>query len=265
VRPAEAAAPRARPARPGQAVRPAAPPAPSQPTEAATPAVAPVAPGYEYVDFTGFKNQIFELKHRNPGTLLPVLQALGSGFRGATMQPSSEFKTITVRDWPENIAAIGDAIKRLDVPEAPKADIELHLHVLIASTAPGGGSADIPAEVKNVVNALQSTLNYKSFTLLTPIIQRTREGFDWTTGRGTAGTPNGPYEYAYQIRSMSRDVDATGAQRIELNGFQFSLSGRGQANVSSNLSLKPGEQVVVGTASIRDGALVLVLSVSSVK
>jgi len=228
-------------------------------------ASAPVAP--DYVDFSGFKSRIFEIKHRDPASLVFVLRPLASGWKGATMSASPEYRTLSVRDFPENIATIDEAIKRLDVPEAPRSDIELHLHVLVAS--PTGTTTDLPAEIRNAVAQLQSTLNYKGFSMLTPIVQRTREG-DWNTeGHGEGGNPQSAihFGYGYNIRSVSRSTDAEGAPHVQLNGFQFGMQGSmGEARVQSNLSLKDGEQVVVGTASLNNGqALVLILSARVVK
>src|ERR671938_1651345 len=95
-------------------------------------------PAPQYVENTGFKNRIFEVKNRDPEELLSVIKLLTSGFKGAQASADRNFKTITVRDFPENIAAIEDALKRLDTPEAPRPEIELRMHVLIASNAESG-------------------------------------------------------------------------------------------------------------------------------
>ena len=71
------------------------------------------APGSEYVEATGFKNRVFEIKHRDPSSLVPVLRPLASGFKGATMAASSEYRTLSVRDFPENLATIEEAILAL--------------------------------------------------------------------------------------------------------------------------------------------------------
>ena len=144
--------------------------------------------------------------------------------------------------------------------------IELdHLHVLLATA--DGPSSELPAEIQNAVKQLQATLNYRGFTLLTPIVQRTREGFDVTFSGGAVELP-GPgtsvmrQAYRYSIRSLGKTIDG----RVELNGFDFSTDGNlGEARVQSNLSLREGEQVVVGTASLRGKALVLVLSSRTIK
>src|ERR1700730_3452280 len=75
------------------------------------------APTDNYVTNTGFKNRVFEVHNRMPDDLVPVIKLLTSGFKGAQLAASNEFRTITVRDFPENIAAIEEAIKRLDTPE----------------------------------------------------------------------------------------------------------------------------------------------------
>src|ERR1041384_2920062 len=128
----------------------------------------------QYVDQTGFKNRIFEVKNRDPDELLSVIRLLTSGFKGAQVSADNNFKTITVRDFPENIAAIEDALKRLDTPEAPHSEVELHIHVLIAGNTELGAS-EVPAELKDVVGQLRSTLNFKNYYLLTSIIQRAKE------------------------------------------------------------------------------------------
>ena len=223
------------------------------------PAVQP-----DFVEHREFKNQVFDVKHRDPAQLATAVKALGSGFRGATVSASRDFNTITVRDFPENIATICAAISRLDVAEQQRADVELHLHVLLAS--PDGTSSELPAEIRNAVAQLQNTLNYRAFTMLTPIVQRTREGFDGTLSSGAVelGPPDRTIRqnYRYGIRSLGKSADG----RVELNGFDFGTDGHlGEARIQSNLSLREGEQVVVGTASLRGKALVLVLSAKTIK
>lgn len=100
-------------------------------TQTATP--SPARPEPDYVSEKGFKSRVIEVKYRDVANLATVLRPLGSGFKGATVWANSEFKTITVRDFPENLATIEEAIKRLDVPSAPRPNIELRIHVLIAT------------------------------------------------------------------------------------------------------------------------------------
>src|SRR5437764_4917756 len=116
-----------------------------------------------YVTNTGFKNRVFEVQHRAPEDLVPVIRLLTSGFKGAELAASNEFRTITVRDFPENIAAIEEAIKRLDTPEITRPNIELRMHVLVASNKEGA-SNQYPPDLKDVITELQKTLSFKEYT-----------------------------------------------------------------------------------------------------
>src|SRR5688572_18801770 len=125
-------------------------------------------PEPEGVNHTSFKNRVFEVKYRDPSTLSNVLWGLGSGFKGSTVTHNAEFKTITVRDFPENIATMEEALKRLDTPATPRPNIELHMHVLIASNT-GGTSGDVPADLKDVLTQLRGTLNYRNYELVASV------------------------------------------------------------------------------------------------
>src|SRR2546421_11504728 len=185
-------------------------------------------PAPQYVENTGFKNRIFEVKNRDPEDLLQVIRLLTSGFKGAQASADRNFKTITVRDFPENIAAIEDALKRLDTPEAPHPEVELHIHVLIAGNTELGAS-EVPAELKDVVGQLRSTLNFKNYYLLTSIIQRAKErpGFnpEIIFGDGVASiilpgdsAPPTPREFHYIFRAnaLTLGTNAAGATTVQL-------------------------------------------------
>ena len=54
----------------------------------------------------GLKSRVFEVKHHTPDELMKVLKPLASGIKGTSLVGSGDFNTITVRDFPENVAAI---------------------------------------------------------------------------------------------------------------------------------------------------------------
>ncbi|HEX8180534.1 MAG TPA: secretin N-terminal domain-containing protein [Pyrinomonadaceae bacterium] len=233
-------------------------------------------PAPQYVESTGFKNRIFEVKHRDPEDLLSVIKLLTSGFKGAQASADRNFKTITVRDFPENIAAIEDALKRLDTPEAPRPEIELHMHVLIAANEGGGTTA--PAELRDVLSQLQSTLNFKNYYLLTSVIQRAKErtgsnpGFLQGEGVVQITLPDSPnpheFTYSYNASNLAFGANAAGATTIQLNGLDFRLNGNsanGSARIRSDVGLREGEKVVVGTAGLKDKALIIVLTAKLLK
>jgi hypothetical protein len=230
------------------------------------PEVAPKPPD-DYVEMSGFKGKIFEIKYRDPGAVLRVVAQLGSGFKGARMSYSDEFKTITVRDFPENLATIEEAIKRLDTPAPPQPDVELRMHLLIATNAEGA-SNQYPADLNDVVKQLQSTLSYKSYQLVASIVQRVKDGTRNLHGDGVAqvGPPivAQPVDvpYGYEIGWVSLTPSASGAPTIQVSRFQFGIppSPLGRAGIAADLTMRDGEKVVVGTASLKDRGMVLVIS-----
>lgn len=229
------------------------------------PAATP-RPEPDYVTEKGFKSRIFDVKYRDAAMLAQVLRNLGSGFKGATIQSNSEFKTITVRDFPENIATMEEAIKRLDTPATPRPNIELHIHALIASNA-GAGGGDVPAELRDVLTQLRGTLNYRNYELAASIVQRITTTDRMLQGSGTAEIPNAsagaasivmPYEY--YLNNVSVQENAVGAPSVRISDFAFTATtDKDRPRVQTALNLRDGEKVVVGTASIRNRALVIVL------
>src|ERR1700682_4991668 len=142
-----------------------------------------------------------------------VLRQLGSGFKGASVSANSEFKTITVRDFPENLATMDEALKRLDTPAAPRPNIELHIHVLVASNTsnPGDTAAQVPTELKDVLTQLRGTLNYRHYELAATVVQRLTETRNILQGTGTGvvsgANPTGldmamPYQYVINWVSL---------------------------------------------------------------
>jgi hypothetical protein len=226
-----------------------------------------------YVTERTFKSKVFDVKYRDPNSLVNVVSRLGSGFKGAVISASSEFRTITVRDFPENLVTIEEAIKRLDTPAAPRPNIELHMHVLLASNSSGGGT-EVPAELKDVLTELRGTLSYKTYELAASVVQRLTETPRGLQGSGTAEVPGPspgnlkfPMPYEYFLNSVSLVQNASGVPSVQISEFKFSaqLFDKDRASVQTAINLGDGEKVVVGTATIRDRALVVVLTMKLIK
>src|SRR5256885_3186442 len=151
--------------------------------------VAQTKPEEDFVTEKGFKSKVFTISHRDVGPLASVLQPLLSGFKGAMISANAEFKTLTVRDFPENLATIEEAIKRLDTPAAPRPNIELHMHILVASNT-GGTTEQLPDELKDVITQLRGTLSYKNYELAASVVQRLTETPRGLHGSGIADIAN---------------------------------------------------------------------------
>jgi hypothetical protein len=245
-------------------------------------APAPASQEPDYVQEKGFKSKVFEIKTRDPRELANVVRPLGSGFKGATLSGNSEFKTITVRDFPENIAVIEEAIKRLDVPQPmppPELDIQFHIHILIASNAPAAGD-DFPAELNDVVKQMQATLKYKSYGIMASAIHRTTVNNNGISNNGVAesklfnvNTPSGnPIFFNYDLGPIRLNASATDGTTVAIGKFRFgirvplNMGGPGQQIQYENVgfqtpvTVREGEKVVVGTTTMGDKGLIVVLS-----
>jgi hypothetical protein len=234
-----------------------------------------------YVTSKMFQNRVFEIKNRDPQGLARVLAPLTSGFKGAVVSWNEEFHTISVRDFPENIAVIEEAIRRFDTPEAARPGIEFRVHMLIASNDESEPN-QYPAELSDVVKQLQSALSYKNFTLVGSQIVRSKEGQDSNFNMGVAdlrltkntSAGNYPIHYSYTFNRISLDRSG-GPARVQIEDFNIDMSvpivvGSGQTSFDkvgfkNPVSLREGEYVVAGTTSIADKSVVVVLSVTTIK
>jgi hypothetical protein len=242
---------------------------------------APSAKTPDYIEEKGFKGKVFEVKYRTPDSLASALSALGSGFKGATIRANDEFKTITVRDFPENIATIEEAIKRLDTPQPVRPDLEFRIQVLIASNTPSQGE-EYPADLNEVVKQLQSTFKYKNYGLMFTSTHRTKEGGNGVSNNGVAESklfnvaiPSGnQIFYEYYILQINVDNSTSAGTTVQIGNFNFGLriplvlGGAADPKIQyqnvgfrSPVSLREGEKVVVGTTTMGDKGLIVVLTV----
>ncbi|MEJ7710455.1 MAG: hypothetical protein WKF84_11465 [Pyrinomonadaceae bacterium] len=74
--------------------------------------------------------------------------------------------------------------------------------------------------------------------------------------------------YNYSINSIMVQPTQSGASLVQLNSFSFNAgpdSGGASTSVKTSVNMRDGEKVVVGTASFRDKALILVLSAKIIR
>jgi Bacterial type II/III secretion system short domain len=226
------------------------------------------------------KVKIFEVKYREPNVLVEALNALGSGDSNSKIQANQQLKTITVRDYPENIAAIEDALKRLDVPAASPVSLETRLY-LVAATRSNEPSS-VPDFLQPVIKQLQSTLSYRSYRYATTLVNRVNDGGTIESSGVAdplfplpAGTPPNKAFYSFSANPRVA-TDAAGKEGIQIRKFRFSISTPVQVGpttqyrdvgIVTELSLREGETAVVGTANLgsSDEAMIVIVSVKVAK
>jgi hypothetical protein len=229
----------------------------------------------EYNTVREYKNKVFAVENREPRSIAAAVKLLGSGFKGSGLSVNDELRTITVRDFPENLAAIEEAIKRLDKPVAKTADIEMKISVLIGSKSPVGGPA-VPEELQPVVKQLQSTLTYTHYGLMTTTVQRTKpgagiegSGVAEPTLLGMTAVQERPIFYSYKARSIA--LGSSSEASLSMDNFEFSM--RVPLDVGNSIqyqsvgfqtpvTIRQKEKVVIGTTTMRDKVLIVVVTAS---
>jgi len=205
-------------------------------------------------------SKVFTVHYRQPSDILSAVTLLGSGAGMAAMHVNNELKTLTVRDYPENIAQVEDAIKRLDVPAAEAPVAQLTLSVLIGTkTAAGNG---VPDDLEPVVKELKSALRYSHYGLVTTAVQRVTSGAV-TEGSGTVdasllgSTKNAAYHF--RLRKPAIVLGEHAALSVEELTFGMHVD-TSDIGFDTPLTIRDGETVVIGTSSLGDKALILVVN-----
>ena len=231
----------------------------------------PVFAQDDSVETHQLKNRVFDVHNRAPNEIANAILLLGSGSKGAAMSVNEQLRTITVRDFPENIAAIETAIKRLDQAEIAPI-ISLDISVLIGSKTPVPTAEPIPDDLAPVIKQLRKTLRFSHYGVITSMIHRTKPG---------AGIENSGVMDSALIRTTTKDARAipysynfsgitTSGNVTNVNEFRFGMRipldygtlGIKYDNVGfkTPVSIRQNEKVVIGTATMGDKALIVVVT-----
>lgn len=229
-----------------------------------------------------FQVRLFEIKYKSPDRLADAIRALGSGRDRSRIDPNDNLKTITVRDLPENIAAIEAALKRLDVPDPAPVSIQTQIYVISASDDERKYSAPFPKELEPVVTQLKATLKYKYYYFENTFLNRVNDGGTVHSTGTWKTSPNAesPNFSTYNLQQVRLATDNQGKEAIRIGKFNFGLRVPVQMSTGANasiqyqdvginteLSLIEGGLAVVGTTNVgtNDNAMIVVVSAKKVK
>jgi hypothetical protein len=235
--------------------RPAAPATTTQPSPGQAPAQAQPKPPPDPT----WPTRVYSIRYVDYRYIWNLLSPFGVPVYG---EPN--LNAISVRAPEKLLAAIDDIVKRFDVPgNAPK-NVDLTVYVVLGSSE---GEENVPAALRGVIDQLRGVMTYKTYRVLDTIIARGTEGSDIrTSGSITklAETDRAQATYDFQLRAR---VAGEGAdETIHLDNLRFvtqltTSDGQPQAlNIATSLDVKKGQQVVVGKATVRDRAVILILS-----
>jgi hypothetical protein len=227
-----------------------------------------------------YRSKVFEVHNRDPHDIANAVHLLGSGFQGAAIDVNSQLRTITVRDFPENIASIEEAIKRLDVPAAATTEASLRTWIVIASKTPIPNGQPLPEDLDPVVKELRTTLQYSHYALMAANVSRVSRGIQAensgiaeATALGMTPKEQQPIVYSYRMREP---MIVTNGDRAAVSsaGFRFTMrfpidTGKGiqyqDVGFETPVTVRDKEKVVIGTTTMGDKAVIVVVTADITK
>ena len=235
----------------------------------------------EYVTNRDFRSKVFEVHNRDAHDIANSIRLLGSGAKGAAVDVNGQLRTITVRDFPENLATIEQAIQRLDVPAKVSTDAEMRVWVVIGAKSPVAGAQSLPEELEPVVKELRSTLRYSNYALMAATVNRVARGIQ-VEGSGVAEPealgmtvkPEQPVIYSYRLMQPAI-VTANDRMALSTQSFTFNMripidTGKGGIQYQSvgfetPVTVRDKEKVVIGTTTMGDKALIVIVTADITK
>jgi hypothetical protein len=211
------------------------------------PETAPPAPPSE--------KRIFQAKYADVKDLANVLSVFGYH-----IEANRDLHVLAVSAPHDVMAAIEDAIKRLDVPTAAPKDVDLTVYLVLASQQ-ADGSGGLPTELQPVANELKGVLSFKSFKMLETILLRTRPGNRATASGIIGGADKTLYDFHVNPAAVTEDPKGR-IIRLDALALHLRVPGGMDAGINTEISVREGQKVVVGKSNMggTDQALILVVT-----
>lgn len=205
---------------------------------------------------------IYEFKHLNQESAAAVARLAGEMFnvmtdytpplRVAVIRPMRN----AVPDWQQKTL---DFLKRYDVPPPPEPQVHYTAYLIRASNAKS--SADdqhlnpIPKQLDDAIAEMKGTLNYARYDLLTTVTSVSQ-------GAASASDRVPVFDYAYKIEYANVFV-APDHKSVSIRPFLFSLhlliGDNVSSMISSNITVREGQKLVLGKLRMSDDADVFVV------
>ncbi len=219
-----------------------------------------------------FIQRIFPVKNVDVRHLRDLL-----GIFGVNIVANDEPRVLAVSGPKERVEAVAEAIRQLDVPAAPRRNVELTAYMIVASPK-ASDSGGLPAALDSVVKQLKTVFAYQGYRLLESFVLRGREGENGST-MGHAPSPALPdapekvdYEFGYSTVTVS---PGDAPRMIRLDGLELSLVvpiprnsdpktrdfNYVKGRINTDIDIREGQKVVVGKANVdgSDSAFFLVV------
>lgn len=215
--------------------------------------------------------RLFVLKYADPNQVSNLIRV----FTG-NVTPNAAMHALAVSATPAAMAAIEDAIKRLDVPASAPQNVELTAYLLTGSDA-DGMSGTLPKELDNVVAQLKGTFAYKNYRLGDILTLRGRTGQRHSTsgsgGSVMIGNVAQPVFPQFSVNSIGVGEGGT----IHIDGLQVGnrvpvMTGTSseskinyqEVGLDTDVDIKEGQKVVVGKVGLNPNEAMFVVLVAHV-
>ena len=179
-------------------------------------------------------------------------------------------------------------------PPRVKADeaagLEVQLHILVASKTADGEGEKLPASLDAVVKQLKTTFAFKHYRLATTLLNRVKNGgrlsLKWVGSpllEQSAATTATPGFNEFNIMGIKLEKDDAGRDVVQMSNFYFgaripiqlpSVASTGvsvptlqyeQTGITTDISMREGEQTIVGTLNVGPAGDALIVVVTAKK
>lgn len=180
-----------------------------------------------------------------------------------------------------------ETAQKTETKEEDETNVETQLFLIVGSNQEVGDSK-LPASLDTVMKQMRATLPFKNYRLVSTLINRVRNNgrlqLNWvggpmTTIASTASTT--PSFSHFNIRQVALVRNSQGEQTVQMAGFNFGaripiqvgatavagevkpVTNYEQTGLGTDISMKEGEPVIVGTLNVGPSGDAIILVVSA--
>jgi len=171
------------------------------------------------------------------------------GFGNIRAEPSARY--LIVQGSPEMVAALEEAVKRLDIAPKPGLDVELTLYLIAASSqdTPVNPGEEPPKDLESTIKQLRGVFSYKNYRLVETLITRAQNEREiQMSGMLPKLGLGGSYNFSTRVFVTDSTPRSLRLQNLKLQ-LQERNSGA-SSGITTDLDAKEGQKVVVGKSSL---------------
>jgi hypothetical protein len=205
--------------------------------------------------------KLIRLKFVDANSVASLLSVYMAGH--GNIRPDERLRMISVSGPSETVAAVEDAIAKLDMPPT---DFELTVYLISTVAQPGD---QLPEALASTAKQLHGVFAYKGYQLLDSFVLRGRDGAQNGNAEGTI--KNSTYNFRYNrasvldgtpkivnLQNLSLQIKIPSGMRNEKGQLEYKTTG-----VTTDIDIRDGQKVVVGKSDVNNGESPLILVVTA--